>query len=222
MTDTPAIHGQMLAVMRAIGAVAKGDRNSEQGYSFRGVDAVVNAVGPALRDAGIFLLPEVVELNHAQVRLLGRGGNERQAASCTPVVCYRFISGTDGSQVSVTVAGEAIDYGDKVVAKAMSVAYRIMLLQVFAIPTDDVEPDAETYERAAPSPRRPSAPAHPPAEPYTGTDDDFTIDVANLEEVRDLDALRELWRSVTASGRPDLANAVSLAVQRIKDSEGKP
>ena len=34
------------AVMDDVQAVKKGDRNTQQNYNFRGIDAVINAVGP--------------------------------------------------------------------------------------------------------------------------------------------------------------------------------
>jgi hypothetical protein len=42
-----------------------------------------------------------------------------------------------------------MDSGDKAVPKAMSVAFRTALLQALALPTDEPDPDASTYERAA-------------------------------------------------------------------------
>jgi hypothetical protein len=73
-----------------------------------------------------------------------RGKPSRES---TVEVCYRFY-GPGGDFVEAVVPGEAMDFGDKGVAKAMSVAYRIALLQVFAIPTDDPDPDTQVYERA--------------------------------------------------------------------------
>ena len=43
--------------------------------------------------------------------------------------------------------GESMDFGDKGAPKAMSVAYRIALLQTLCIPTDDPDPDSQSYER---------------------------------------------------------------------------
>ena len=45
-----------------------------------------------------------------------------------------------------------MDVGDKGTPKAMSVAYRIVLLQMLCIPTDEPDPDSQSYERAAPDP----------------------------------------------------------------------
>jgi len=70
------------------------------------------------------------------------------------------------------VCAESMDSGDKATAKAMSVAYRTALLQTLCLPTDDVDPDAETYVRSEPAPRTQTrtapaertAPADKPAE----------------------------------------------------------
>ncbi len=42
-----------------------------------------------------------------------------------------------------------MDSGDKATAKAMSVAYRIALIQALNAPTGDPDPDTQTYERSA-------------------------------------------------------------------------
>jgi hypothetical protein len=42
-----------------------------------------------------------------------------------------------------------MDSGDKATAKAMSVAFRTALLQSLSLPTDEVDPDAHSYERSS-------------------------------------------------------------------------
>jgi len=42
-----------------------------------------------------------------------------------------------------------MDSGDKATAKAMSVAFRTALLQSLSLPTDEVDPDATSYERSS-------------------------------------------------------------------------
>jgi hypothetical protein len=61
-------------------------------------------------------------------------------------VRYRFLA-PDGSHVDVVVPGESLDKSDKGVAKAMSVAYRIALIQLFCLPTDEPDPDASYHTR---------------------------------------------------------------------------
>ena len=130
-------------VMGDVGAVRKGDRNETQGFSFRGIDAVVNAVSPALRKHGVVVTPDVRSIERATVEV---GRNRTPMGHVTVVVAYTFTA-PDGSSIVTSAAGEAMDSGDKATPKAMSVAYRTALLQALCLPTDEPDPDAETYHR---------------------------------------------------------------------------
>ena len=131
-------------VMADVGAVRKGDRNTSQNFNFRGIDAVVNAVSPALRSHGIVVTPELQTVNYGTVEV---GKNRTPMGHVTVVVKYTFTA-ADGSSLAATVAGEAMDSGDKATAKAMSVAFRTALLQALCLPTDEPDPDSQTYERS--------------------------------------------------------------------------
>lgn len=137
------VHEAIAAVMADVTAVGKGEKHG-QGWSFRGVDAVVNAVGPACRKHGLVVLPEVTE--HRAEVLSSSGGKPMR--SVTVNVLYRFV-GPEGDTLSVVSVGEAMDHGDKATAKAMSVAWRTALIQAFMLPTDEPDPDHDTYEVAA-------------------------------------------------------------------------
>lgn len=142
------IYEALNAVMRQVGAVKKGDRNSQQNYSFRGVDAVVNAVYPALLDCGVTVQPNVRSYDYGTVHV-GSGSNPRPMGHARVVVEYTFTAMEDGSAVVTSAAGEAFDSGDKATPKAMSVALRTALLQSLMLPTDDPDPDAASYERVS-------------------------------------------------------------------------
>jgi hypothetical protein len=143
MTENPSVVVALARVMEDVRAVRKGDRNSQQGYNFRGVDAVMNAVGPALRKHGVVVMPVCEEANYRDVTT----STGKPSRECTVKVRYRFY-GPNGDHVEAVTPGESMDFGDKGAPKAMSVAYRIALLQALCLPTDDPEPDAATYERA--------------------------------------------------------------------------
>jgi len=175
----------LAAVMADVQSVAKTGRNTEQGYNFRGVDAVVNAVGPALRKHGVVVLPMLETAAYRDVTT-SRGKPSRE---CTVQVRYQFF-GPNGDHVDAVVPGESMDFGDKGAAKAMSVAYRIALLQVLCIPTDDPEPDSQSYERA-----RDDRPQWDPVE----QDDLVTGWLAEIEDVKTLDALKDVGRRVLAA-----------------------
>ena len=132
-------------VMKAVGGIAKKDRNTAQGFNFRGIDSVVNAVSPALQKFGVIVVPSVEDYEYHTVEI----GRNRTAMGHVKVkVTYTFI-GANGDAIKTTVVGEAMDSGDKATAKAMSVAFRTALLQALCLPTDEIDPDAESYERSS-------------------------------------------------------------------------
>lgn len=131
-------------IMTEVGAVGKDERNQHQGFSFRGIDSVVNAVSPVLRKHGVVVVPNVIE-NHYQVIEVGAKRTAQSHARL--VVAYTFYA-SDGSNIKAVVASEAMDSGDKATAKAMSVAFRIALLQALSLPTDEPDPDSDSYERS--------------------------------------------------------------------------
>lgn len=141
----------LAAVMADVQAVGKTGRNAQQGYDFRGIDAVVNAVGPALRRHGVLVLPRLRSYRHDTVEV---GGKRTPMGHVLVEVEYLF-TGPAGDSLPVVAPGEAMDSGDKATAKAMSVAFRIALLQALALPTHEPDPDASTYERSAPAPAGP-------------------------------------------------------------------
>lgn len=140
----PSIVAALVEVKRAVGAVGKDGRNVDHGYNFRGVDTVVNAVAGALIDNGVLAVPRLQEMHRETVEV---GRNRTPMALVTVRVAYEF-HGPAGDSLVVAVPGEAFDSGDKAVPKAMSVAYRIALLQLLTLPTHDVDPDAQSYERS--------------------------------------------------------------------------
>lgn len=132
-------------VMKAVGAIAKKDKNTAQGFNFRGIDSVVNAVSPALQKFGVVVVPSVEEYDYQTVEI---GRNRTAMGHVRVKVTYTFI-GVNGDAIKATVVGEAMDSGDKATAKAMSVAFRTALLQSLSLPTDEVDPDAHSYERSS-------------------------------------------------------------------------
>lgn len=134
-------------VMRDVQAIRKDSRNAQQGFNFRGIDAVMNAVGPALRDHGVTIIPNSVEAKHRDFTTAK--GTVMHEAIVT--VGYSVI-GPDGQGFTGQSVGEAADAGDKATSKAMSVAYRTFLLQALTIPTDEPDPDETVTDRGTPDP----------------------------------------------------------------------
>ena len=138
------IYAALSAVMGEVSSVGKDERNAGQGFNFRGIDAVVNAVGPALRKHGVIVVPRVQSCDYSTIEI----GEKRKATAHVRVIVEYIFIAQDGSTISCTTAGEAMDQGDKATAKAMSVAFRIALLQALALPTSEPDPDASSYERS--------------------------------------------------------------------------
>lgn len=132
------IYSAICGVMEDVGAVKKTDENTFDHYKYRGIDAVMNALQPAMVKHRIFVIPQVLE----QVRedRLSRKG-EPMIYSVTKVQ-YRFTA-DDGSYVEAVVIGEAMDRGDKSMNKAMSAAFKYACFQTFCIPTEEMI-DSET------------------------------------------------------------------------------
>lgn len=141
----PTVYQAVNAVMSDISAVRKDSLNRSGNFNFRGIDAVMNACGPAFRKHGVMAVPEVVEYIPGSV-------TTRSGAVMTTVklkMRVRFY-GPTGDFFDTVVWGESFDAGDKATAKAHSVAYRTALLQTLCLPTDEIDPDAELYEQGSP------------------------------------------------------------------------
>jgi hypothetical protein len=132
------------AVMADVQAISKGEYNKDQRFHFRGIDTVMDTVGPVLREHGVVILPtaEDIQLERYQTAK----GSLMQGA----VVRMRYtVFGPAGDSFSGVTFGQASDSGDKAVSKAQSVAYRVFLLQGLTIPTNEPDPDASSHERSA-------------------------------------------------------------------------
>lgn len=142
--DAPAesIHVLLNKVKSAVGAVGKNERNNVQNFAFRGVDSTVNAVAPYLNQFGIITSPQVLQMQCEQLEI---GQKKSPMLHVALLVNYRFY-GPNGDSVESTVYAQSLDSGDKAAAKAMSVAYRIALLQTLNLPTNDPkDPDEYSY-----------------------------------------------------------------------------
>ena len=136
----PLIYGKIADCMRQLGAIGKTSKNMQQGFMYSGIDAVMNALNPVLTENRMFCVPEVLE-QHREERQTRNGGNLIYS-----ILKMRYtLYAEDGSSVSAVVIGEGMDSADKGSNKAMSVAYKYAMFQIFSIPTEEMaDPDAET------------------------------------------------------------------------------
>jgi len=129
--------------------ISKGRENKQQGFKFRGIDDVFNALAPSLVRHGLVILP----------RMVSRTVTERQNKSGGALFYviveaeFDFVAAEDGSKHTIRTFGEAMDSGDKATNKAMSAAYKYAAFQAFCIPTEgDNDADATTHEVAKAAP----------------------------------------------------------------------
>ena len=126
--------------------IGKDRKNTQQNYSFRGIDDVYNALSRQLARHKLCVLPKVIERESVE-RQTQKGG---VLFYVTVKVDFHFVSAEDASEHVVTTYGEAMDSGDKATNKAMSAAYKYAAMQAFCIPTEgDNDADATTHEVAA-------------------------------------------------------------------------
>lgn len=134
------------AAMADVRSVGKDSTKTGAGgsYKFRGIDAVMDAAGPAFRRHGVVVVPHKIKAIEYTTVTVGK--DKSVMASVRVRVVYRW-RGPLGDHFDTEVPAEAFDSGDKATAKAMSVAYRTLLIQALTLPTGDRDPDADAYER---------------------------------------------------------------------------
>jgi hypothetical protein len=133
-------------VMAEIGAIGKDRKNQQQGFMYRGVEDVMNALQPIMQAHGVFIVPEVV--NHVR---------EERTTKSSSTLIYSILTVKhhfyceDGSEVVAVTIGEGMDSADKSSNKAMSVAFKYACFEVFCIPTEEMnDPDVETPPPSVP------------------------------------------------------------------------
>lgn len=143
----PMIYKKMSEVMKDIGFIGKNQKNSAQGFKFRGIDDLLNTLYPSLIKHGVFISPKCVSEEHLikdVTRSNGKAGVDKHVAIQME---YTFYA-EDGSKVTVgPIPAEGIDSGDKATNKALSAALKYALIQTFSIPTEDtVDGDSTSPE----------------------------------------------------------------------------
>lgn len=144
----PRIHEAIIGMLADVEHIKKDQKNTQQGYKFRGIDDVYNAIHPLLAKHGVFLTCEV----------LSQRTTERETKSGGVLFFvrnrYRYtLHAADGSSIATEAVGEAMDSGDKASNKSMSVAFKYSLFQLLCIPTEAVDSDKETFTDVKPSPK---------------------------------------------------------------------
>lgn len=134
------IHAQLAAILAEAEAVGKERRNSGQGFNYRAIEDVMDALHPIFAKHRVFVLSKVIE-QKTEERATMKGGNLIYRVLTVEV---SYVSGEDGSRETVTVVGEGMDSGDKAANKAMSAALKYALTQTLILPFGQADGDADT------------------------------------------------------------------------------
>ncbi|AZS56750.1 ERF family protein [Pectobacterium parmentieri] len=184
--ETKKVYAAISAVAEemATQGISKSSRNAQQGFMFRGIDQVYNALAPVLAKHRLVILPRITERTVTE-RVTQKGGTLFYVVVKAE---FDFASAEDGSVHTVVTYGEAMDSGDKATNKAMSIAYKYAAFQAFCIPTEEtaIDPDAECHNVA---PRSPDEILK-----------DFTAQAADCQASAELDSIyKPAWNALSAS-----------------------
>jgi len=166
-------------IMLEMEPIAKAKRNTTQNFNFRGIDDIYNNLQGLMAKYGVFSVPVVLESSTEERTTKNGGLNLFRILK----IQYDFY-GSDGSKFSAIVQGEGADMGDKASNKAMAIAHKYALMQVFAIPTEDIDPDANTIDPMV----RKDTPKKPEPKPFDAVET-ATKSQAFISETTDLGRL---------------------------------
>ena len=139
------IYEALTAINREVEAIKKDQTNQQQGFKYRGIDQVMNELHDLFAKHEVLITSEVLNYNREE-----RVNPTTGKSLIWTIIDYKFnFTAKDGSSISSTAVGEAMDSGDKGSNKCISVALKYVLFNMFLIPTAEMkDPDAETHELA--------------------------------------------------------------------------
>jgi len=183
------IYQAMANVMASISAIGKDKHNPQGNFKFRGIDDVYNSLHRAMAAEGIFCTMEVLDHRSEPRQFKNSSGFQVYTT-----VKYSFHT-VDGSSVSSTVVGEAMDSGDKATNKTYAIAHKYALLQAFLIPTEDMQdPDSEKYELSEVSQNT----------------------VQAINELENLDDLKSAYHAMSVNDRKIYASTFKLRKEQLE------
>jgi hypothetical protein len=120
--------------------LAKSQKNTMQNYMYRGIDGLYDLLSPIFAKHGLVIIPSALE-HHREVAGQTKSGSNTYAV----VVKMQYeICHIHNDQTKIAVFyGEAMDTSDKATNKAKTAAYKYMAFELFNIPIDGADNDAD-------------------------------------------------------------------------------
>ena len=137
-----SIHTALSRVMGALPAIGKDAHASQQqgGYAYRGIEAITREVQGLFAKYGVVVVPRVRSIETRDLTV-----NSKPWTDTTLIVDYT-LTGPDGSTLDATTVGIGRDNADKGANKAMTQAFKYLLLQVLCISDASDDADGSTVE----------------------------------------------------------------------------
>jgi hypothetical protein len=169
------IYTALSLINKEIEAIGKNRTNQQQGFKFRGIDDIMNELHGLFAKHEVIIFPNVLNIQIDE-RTTKNGG----VLFYTHLTVNFNFASSDGSYISTTAIGEAMDSGDKGTNKAMSIALKYILLQMFLIPTEgDKDPDTKSHE----------------VSPKKQIDDNLMLAVSEAMKMTTTEELQKIWIS---------------------------
>lgn len=139
---TASVHAALAAVMAELPAIGK-DHSASQaqgGYAYRGIEQITRHVQGLFAKHGVVVVPSVQSIETRELLVNSKPWTDTQL-----VVNYTLV-GPDGSTLEATTVGIGRDNADKGANKAMTQAFKYLLLQVLCISDAKDDADGTTVE----------------------------------------------------------------------------
>jgi hypothetical protein len=142
MSEAISIGAAVARVMAELPAIGK-DQSASQaqgGYAYRGIEQITRHVQGLFAKHGVVVVPAVRSIETRELLV-----NQKPWTDTTLIVDYTLV-GPDGSTLHATTVGIGRDNADKGANKAMTQAFKYLLLQLLCISDAKDDADGTTVE----------------------------------------------------------------------------
>lgn len=144
MTESKNLYQRISAIMADVAYLQKDDKvDTGGGKSYKAIteEKVTGAIRAAMIKHGVVIFPVAQRTTRDDEAVKDKYGNDKVNRITTVETTYRIVNVDNPDDCIETVStGTGVDTQDKGVGKAMTYAYKYLLLRTFAIPTGD-DPD---------------------------------------------------------------------------------
>jgi len=146
------LFAKILKVMQDVTYLQKDDSVGYGSNKYRAIteEKVTTEVGKSMRKHGLVILPISVEERREDFDVVRSNGKQGTDRITTITTKYLVADSESGESMEVCSAGAGVDPQDKGIGKALTYAYKYLLLRMFAIPTGE-DPDKQASEDSTPS-----------------------------------------------------------------------